>query len=64
MSEEIFTIKQAAAYLHISDDTIYKMIADGTLPAAKLRGQWRIRKADIDALFKRQKPTTDDKKPP
>jgi DNA (cytosine-5)-methyltransferase 1 len=63
MSEEIFTIKQTAAYLHLSDDTIYKMIADGTLPAAKFRGQWRIRKKDIDALFKPQRPA-DDKKPP
>jgi excisionase family DNA binding protein len=63
MEEQIYTVAEAARYLRTPTDSIYRMIADGSLPAAKIRGQWRIRKADIDALFKSQKPT-DDKKPP
>ncbi len=62
MSEEILTVAEAAKYLRTSTDSIYRMIAEGSLPAAKVRGTWRIRKADVDALFRRQTP--DEKKPP
>ncbi len=56
MGEDILSIDQAAKYLSVSDDTIRRLIKEGELPAARIRGQWRIRKADLDALFRRQQP--------
>jgi excisionase family DNA binding protein len=49
--DEILTIEEAADYLKVSEDVIRRMIKDKSLKATKIRGQWRIRKKDIDALF-------------
>lgn len=38
----------AAVYLDTSIDTIERLIADGTLTARKLRGNWRIDRQEID----------------
>ena len=54
MAEKIFTIEEAAEYMRVSHDTIRKMIKDGELEAARVRGQWRIRKQALDDLFTRQ----------
>jgi excisionase family DNA binding protein len=50
------SIKEAAAYLGLSEHTIRRAITEGLLPAAQLRGKYRIRKADLDALFRKQPP--------
>jgi excisionase family DNA binding protein len=54
MTDEIYTIEEAAKYLKVSDDVIRRMIKDRELKASKIRGQWRIRKTDIDRLFEDQ----------
>jgi excisionase family DNA binding protein len=56
LDDEIFSIKEAAAYLKLSHTTIRQAIKEGRLPAAQLRGQWRIKKSDLDALFKKHQP--------
>jgi len=48
MRDEILTIKELAKYLKINERTIYKMIKDHSIPAAKLSGQWRFKKEIID----------------
>ncbi len=54
--EDILSLKEAAAYLRLSENTLRRAIKEGALPAAQLRGKIRIRKADLDALFKKQPP--------
>jgi excisionase family DNA binding protein len=49
--DEILTIEEAAKYLKVSEDVIRRMIREKQLRASKIRGQWRIRKIDIDRLF-------------
>ena len=48
MNENILTIKDTAEYLKMSNSTIYKLIMEGNLPAAKVANKWRIRKSKLD----------------
>jgi len=48
---EIMTAQQAAAYLQLAPETIRRYARRGRLPAARIGGHYRIRKADLDALF-------------
>ena len=43
----ILTVAQAADYLQVSVDTLYPMIQNGTVPAAKVKGQWRLVQDDL-----------------
>lgn len=40
-----------AACANFSDDVIYRLIADGQLPAIKIRNRWRIRREDVETLL-------------
>lgn len=53
-SEEIFTIKELAAYLKLAEKTAYRLASDGKLPGFKVGGAWRFRKAEIDRWIKQQ----------
>ena len=44
----ILTVDQAADYLQVSQDTLYPMIKAGEVPAARVKGQWRLIQEDID----------------
>ena len=46
--EEILTIGQVADFLKVTDRTIYRLAAAREIPAFKVGGSWRFRKADID----------------
>ena len=46
--EEILTLDEVAAYLKAGKRTVYRLAANGGLPAFKLGGTWRFRKADLD----------------
>lgn len=55
MSEdEVFTIKEVAAYLKLAEKTAYRLASDGRLPGFKVGGSWRFRKSEIDAWIKEQ----------
>lgn len=51
---EILTIKQVADYLKVTDRTIYRLAAAKKIPAFKVGGTWRFRKADIDGWIAAQ----------
>ena len=51
----IMTIDQAAAYLCISPDTMYKYAIEGKFPGFKLGNRWRFRKEDIDRKIEEMK---------
>ena len=46
---EVMDIRQAAEYLGISDDTLYRYASEGYIPAFRLGNRWRFRKTLLDA---------------
>lgn len=51
---EILTLKELAAYLKVTERTIYRLAGAKKIPAFKIGGTWRFSRADIDAWIKRQ----------
>ena len=47
-NDEIFTIKEVAAYLKLAEKTAYRLASEGKLPGFKVGGSWRFRKSEID----------------
>lgn len=56
---EIITIKQVAAYLQVTERTIYRLAAAKKIPAFKVGGTWRFSRTDIDSWIKQQSITAD-----
>jgi len=54
MDDEILTIKEVGKYLKVGERTAYRLAQEGTLPAFKVGGSWRVRKADLDTWITRQ----------
>ena len=46
---EVMDIRQAAEYLGISGDTLYRYASEGVVPAFKLGNRWRFKKSLLDA---------------
>ncbi|UXI66158.1 helix-turn-helix domain-containing protein [Tahibacter amnicola] len=45
---DILTLDEVAAYLKAGKRTVYRLAAEGKLPAFKLGGTWRFRHSDLD----------------
>ena len=45
---EILTLEEVAAYLKASKRTVYRLAQEGKIPAFKLGGSWRFRRAELD----------------
>jgi len=58
MREDILTIKEVAEYLKVTERTLYRLAQEGRIPAFKVGGSWRCRRADIDAWIEDQKAGT------
>lgn len=43
----LLSLQQAAAELGVGEDAMRKQVLDGTVPAFKLAGRWKIRRSDI-----------------
>ena len=57
---EWLTVAEAADYLRVSRDTIYRWAKQGKLPLYKVGGTaTRIRKSDLDTLARPQTPAGD-----
>jgi excisionase family DNA binding protein len=48
MPDEVLTIKEVARMLKLAEKTVYAMANAGELPAFKVRGQWRLRRIELD----------------
>jgi excisionase family DNA binding protein len=48
MTSEIFTIEQAARYLQLDADIVLRKVKAGEIPAAKIDGEWRLRRVRLD----------------
>jgi excisionase family DNA binding protein len=55
MPDEILTLNEVALLLKVADKTVYTMAQKAEIPAFKVRGQWRFKRADIDRWIERQK---------
>lgn len=47
--DEVLTIRDVAGRLKMAERTVYAMVADGEIPAFKVRGQWRVRESAFEA---------------
>lgn len=47
-------IREAAQYLGISTDTLYKYVSEEKIPAFKLGNRWKFKKTILDAWMERQ----------
>jgi len=47
----IMGIKEVSAYLHIKEQTVYRLVQQGKLPAIKIGGQWKVKEGHLDRLF-------------
>jgi excisionase family DNA binding protein len=48
LSDEILTLEEVAAYLKAGRRTVYRLAANGQIPAFKLGGTWRFRRTELD----------------
>jgi excisionase family DNA binding protein len=54
LTDEILTLQEVASLLKVATKTVYAMAQAGEMPAFKVRGQWRFRRADLDAWIAQQ----------
>jgi excisionase family DNA binding protein len=54
VESRLLTPAEVAVELRISAPTVYRLIAAGELPAAKVGGQLRIERAEVEALLTRR----------
>ena len=45
---EILTLEEVATYLKAGKRTVYRLAQEGAIPAFKLGGNWRFRRAELD----------------
>lgn len=51
---QILTAQEAADYLRITKDTLYKLIKEGSIPAARVGRQYRIHRAHLEQWLESQ----------
>jgi len=60
MPDEILTLPEVAQLLKVAEKTVYTMAQKGQLPAFKVGGQWRFKRADLDQWIEDQKAASRD----
>ena len=55
MAQPLLTLEEAARRLSVSVMTVRRMIRDRELVATKLRGEWRVDPADLEAFIEQGK---------
>ena len=53
-AREVMDIRQAAEYLGISSDSLYKYASEGMIPAFKLGNRWRFKRSLLDSWMELQ----------
>ena len=48
MEHDVLTVKEVADYLKVNERTIYRMAANGKIPAFKVGNSWRFKRIDIE----------------
>jgi len=52
--KNLLTVKEVAALLRVSTQTLYKMLEQGQIPAVKVGSQWRFDRDKIQTWIERQ----------
>jgi len=52
MVKEVMSVRDAADYLGLSRNTVYRLVRSGEIPAKKFGNQWRISKAVLDEFLR------------
>jgi len=60
MADSYMTLKEVAELLKLSEKTLYRLVQQGDVPAFKVGGSWRFRRADIEEWIAKQ---IEDQKP-
>lgn len=50
--KEIMNLKEVAKYLGLNERTVYNLVRQGEIPATKIGRQWRVKKDNLDEMFK------------
>ena len=53
---DLMTCEEAAAYLRVHERTVGRLLKRGELPGVKVGRQWRLRRADLDAYLRGERP--------
>ena len=48
MPDAVLTFKEVAALLKLAENTVYTLAQAGEILALKIRGQWRIKRTELD----------------
>lgn len=51
---DVMTVREVADYLKVKERTIYRLVAKGGIPAFKVGGSWRFRRAEIEEWITRR----------
>jgi len=51
MSAEIMNIREVAQFLQVKEQTVYRLVQQGKIPALKIGGQWKVKKSHLDKMF-------------
>lgn len=54
MTTSIYTLREVAQYLKVTERTVYRLLASRRIPAFKVGGSWRFRLTDLNAWIERQ----------
>jgi excisionase family DNA binding protein len=54
ITREVMNVREAAAYLGLTPDTLYKHATESGLPAFKIGNRWRFRKSLLDRWMDEQ----------
>jgi len=52
--ETLLTLPELAAYLHLDEKTVYKLVTTGKLPSVGGERSWQFRKHDVDLWLERE----------
>ncbi len=53
--DNLLTVKEVAALLRVSAQTLYKMLEQGGIPAVKVGSQWRFEQDKVRAWLEAQR---------
>jgi excisionase family DNA binding protein len=60
MTDESRRLPDLAQLLRVAEKTVYSMAQKGLLPAFKVGGHWRFKRADLDQWIEDQKAASRD----
>jgi excisionase family DNA binding protein len=54
LTSSIYTLREVAEYLKVTERTVYRLLASRSIPAFKVGGSWRFRLTDLNIWIERQ----------